>query len=257
MDNYKVNEIFGPTMQGEGPMTGRLMVFVRLLFCDGDGQGHWCSRCDTRYSWDKDDPGYTFEEMTAEQILQEVNRRYGANTWKEDRAGTPVTRTVSFSGGNPVLQMDEGLVALFRQNKYRVQVETQGTVWKPFLSYCEVALSPKPPSSGLSQLTDVQWGEWINNQPKDRLCVKIVVADKADYEWAKNIYTMLQPSKTGHSKSIAFYLQPVIDREVKTDIKVALLYAYKELVEKWLKRGDMPDAIVLPQMHVLVWGASR
>ena len=42
-----VNEIFGPTIQGEGPHTGRLVGFLRLAGCNLA-----CSWCDTPYSWD-------------------------------------------------------------------------------------------------------------------------------------------------------------------------------------------------------------
>jgi organic radical activating enzyme len=41
-----VNEIFGPTIQGEGPATGRKCAFVRLAICPLR-----CRWCDTAYTW--------------------------------------------------------------------------------------------------------------------------------------------------------------------------------------------------------------
>jgi len=41
-----VNEIFGPTVQGEGPATGRRCAFVRLAICPLR-----CRWCDTWYTW--------------------------------------------------------------------------------------------------------------------------------------------------------------------------------------------------------------
>jgi organic radical activating enzyme len=45
--HLNVNEIFGPTVQGEGPHTGRFVGFLRLAGCNLA-----CSWCDTPYSWD-------------------------------------------------------------------------------------------------------------------------------------------------------------------------------------------------------------
>lgn len=41
-----VNEIFGPTFQGEGPSAGQHCMFVRLAHCNLE-----CSWCDTPYTW--------------------------------------------------------------------------------------------------------------------------------------------------------------------------------------------------------------
>ena len=42
-----VSEIFGPTLQGEGPSSGRRAMFLRLAGCNLS-----CSWCDTAYTWD-------------------------------------------------------------------------------------------------------------------------------------------------------------------------------------------------------------
>ena len=42
-----VNEIFGPTIQGEGPSTGVRCMFLRVSGCNLT-----CSWCDTPYTWD-------------------------------------------------------------------------------------------------------------------------------------------------------------------------------------------------------------
>ena len=41
-----INEIFGPTIQGEGPHAGMKCNFVRVACCDFS-----CSWCDTKSAW--------------------------------------------------------------------------------------------------------------------------------------------------------------------------------------------------------------
>ena len=63
-DLLEVSEIFGLTIQGEGPSVGRRAVFLRLRRCNLA-----CDWCDTRYTWDKNDPDYDkYEVLTSEQI---------------------------------------------------------------------------------------------------------------------------------------------------------------------------------------------
>src|ERR1700742_2333619 len=80
----RISEIFGPTIQGEGPLIGRPTVFVRTAGCD-----YRCAWCDTLYAvLPEYHDQWTF--MTPEDIMARVN----------DLAGDqPVL--VSLSGGNP------------------------------------------------------------------------------------------------------------------------------------------------------------
>jgi 7-carboxy-7-deazaguanine synthase len=42
-ERVRISEIFGPTIQGEGPLIGRPSVFVRTAGCD-----YRCTWCDTQ-----------------------------------------------------------------------------------------------------------------------------------------------------------------------------------------------------------------
>src|SRR5947208_16309904 len=44
-ERIRISEIFGPTIQGEGPLIGRPTVFVRTAGCD-----YRCRWCDTLYA---------------------------------------------------------------------------------------------------------------------------------------------------------------------------------------------------------------
>ena len=83
----RVNEIFGPTIQGEGALIGQPTVFVRTGGCD-----YRCSWCDTLHAVDsayRDD----WHPMTPQAILMQVDILSG---------GKPLM--VSLSGGNPAIQ---------------------------------------------------------------------------------------------------------------------------------------------------------
>lgn len=241
---YSVTEIFGPTMQGEGPLAGHQVVFVRLHFCDGDQHKHWCSWCDTRYSWDRNDPGFSkYRRLTANEIADRVSRL--AFTVQ---AYEPCW--VVLSGGNPVLQMDNRLVDTLAGQEFRIQVETQGTAWHASLRFCDrIVVSPKPPSSGMTDLTEEPiWSRWLQT---DNVAFKVVIFDDNDFDWACKVYREV----VGDGIVRPFYLSAGTD--IVGDPDIVVLDKYQWLVKKWLASRRMPTAVVLPQLHVLVWGRQK
>lgn len=109
-----VCEVFGPTVQGEGPSTGQAAMFVRLSRCNLT-----CRWCDTPYTWDwsRFDPHVEARRVPVDDVARTV------------RAGSP--DLVVVTGGEPLLQQHVGLVDLVaaaRAAGRRVEIETNGTV---------------------------------------------------------------------------------------------------------------------------------
>jgi 7-carboxy-7-deazaguanine synthase len=133
-----VNEIFGPTFQGEGPFAGQCAMFVRLFGCSLA-----CSWCDTAWTWDatRFDLAAERHPMTVEDVLGRL------------RACRP--GLVVVTGGEPLLQQ-EALVTLAggihaAGAARQVQVETSGTIPpRPALSAAVTSfcVSPKLANSG-------------------------------------------------------------------------------------------------------------
>ena len=105
---YTVKELF-PTLQGEGAHAGRAAVFCRFAGCNlwsSDGSG-----------------GGKFE--TAISLADAIE-----TSWRSTSAG-PQQRYVVFTGGEPLLQLDDELIAALHQKGFEVAIETNGTIKVP------------------------------------------------------------------------------------------------------------------------------
>ena len=130
---YAVKEIFY-TLQGEGAHVGRPAVFLRFAGCnlwtglerDRDKGPGGCSRwCDTDFVGTDGSGGGKFQSPA--ELVSAV-----AGHWpRPDRPGHPVKPFVVCTGGEPLLQLDEPLLAEFNAAGWFVAVETNGTVDPP------------------------------------------------------------------------------------------------------------------------------
>lgn len=139
-----VSEVFGPTLQGEGPSAGRAAVFLRLGTCNLT-----CSWCDSAYTWDSS--RYNLAEQLSLVDSVEVQ------TDLLSRAAPLVVIT----GGEPLLQR-EALVPLVRAMSTagrRVEFETSGTVAPGDLAAIvdRFVVSPKLANSGQGERSRLRW----------------------------------------------------------------------------------------------------
>lgn len=224
---HPVIEIYGPTIQGEGAQLGLPTMFVRFGGCD-----YRCSWCDTMFAVLPDEVRKNSTRMSDDEIVSELVR---------DRR----TDWVTFSGGNPLLLKLDSLVDLLHSYGFKINVETQGSVYRDWARKCDlITVSPKPPSSGMRPDLKVldKFMELSN------VVLKVVVLDELDFEFARYLHNRY--------KHVPFYLQPCNDSPGSPDIE-SLVRRLDWLVSKTLECRDMSDARVLPQLHVLIWGNER
>ncbi|MFO1243077.1 MAG: 7-carboxy-7-deazaguanine synthase QueE [Rickettsiales bacterium] len=111
----QVQNIF-PTLQGEGPFAGRPAIFIRLGGCNLA-----CDFCDTEF---EDFTTWTTEDVVAHASL------YPA-------------RLAVITGGEPFRQPIAPLCEMLLAAGFEVQIETNGTLYRPLDSRIHIVCSPK------------------------------------------------------------------------------------------------------------------
>jgi 7-carboxy-7-deazaguanine synthase len=209
-DTLKITEIF-LSLQGEGTRVGLPCTLVRLTGCDLR-----CRWCDTEYAFTGG------ARRSFDEILAEVAR-----------LGCPL---VEITGGEPLLQPNvHGLIARLLDRGYDVLLETGG-----HRDVAEVdprvvkILDLKAPGSGEVDANRVANLDHLT--PRDE--VKVVIADRVDYEWARDRV-----------------------REHRLDERVAVLFSavHGELAPATLARWILDDGLgvrLQVQLHKLLWGAE-
>jgi 7-carboxy-7-deazaguanine synthase len=143
---YKINEIFGPTIQGEGKHTGKLVNFIRFSICNKR-----CSFCDTDFD------AYT-EKSIADIIdsLKELNSQAGI---------------IVMTGGEPLLQVDPALLVALKEEGYQLHVETNGSLklgdTKDLFDHVSVSPKQNLEDTLIEKADDIKflWPSIMDSQP--------------------------------------------------------------------------------------------
>ncbi len=208
----RVCEIF-VSLQGEGTHVGLPCFFVRLSGCNLA-----CSWCDTPYAREEGRPW----------SLPEILSR-----WREEDA----LPWVQITGGEPLLQ--EGVYPLmeaFLREGAKVLLETNGS-----LSLARVPqevikiMDLKCPSSGMTKY--MRWENLAYLSSRDQ--IKFVIANRKDYEWAKEIV----------QKKYLFLYTQVLFSPVFGHLNP------KDLAQ-WILNDRLRVRFQL-QLHKILWGEKR
>lgn len=124
--SYAVKEIF-LTLQGEGGQIGRTSVFCRFTGCnlwsgqEADRKDAICQFCDTDFVGMDGENGGRF--VDAQALVNAIEGCWGTRD--------PKQRFVVFTGGEPLLQLDEALIDALKQKGFYIAIETNGTLPVP------------------------------------------------------------------------------------------------------------------------------
>ncbi len=230
-----ISEIFGPTLQGEGALAGRLTVFVRTGGCNSR-----CAWCDTLYAV-LPEHRHEWVPMSAAQIIERVEQL---------SFGQPILVTVS--GGNPALWPLGELLERGHARGHSFALETQGTHAPGWLAALDdLTLSPKPPSSGMTfEEAALRRCVEVARGGETRVSLKVVVFDEGDYRFARKVSALFP--------EVPFFLSvgTVPAGEEKGGGAEQITRGVEWLVERAARDG-WREVTVLPQIHVLLWGQKR
>jgi 7-carboxy-7-deazaguanine synthase len=206
----RISEIFH-SLQGEADAVGWRSVFVRLTGCPLR-----CTWCDTEYAF-HGGQWRSIDEVLAEVACHEV-------------------RHVCVTGGEPLAQ--KRCLALLERlcdAGYEVSLETSGALDVAVVdARVRKVVDLKAPGSGESARN--LWSNLDALLPRDQL--KIVIADRTDYEWAR---------ERVREHALADRCQVLFS-------PVHGAIAPRDLAE-WILADRLPVRMQV-QMHKLLWGAE-
>jgi 7-carboxy-7-deazaguanine synthase len=206
-----INEIFY-SVQGESSYAGQPCVFVRLTACDLR-----CTWCDTEYAF------HEGRKRALDDVLEAV-----------EAYRCPL---VEVTGGEPLLQEDVYplMHGLLERGK-KVLLETGGhrdTSRVP--GEVVTILDVKCPGSGEAGRN--HWANLDRLRPHDE--VKFVIADRADYEWARDV--LAQHDLPARAAAIHFSpVHGVLDPKT---------------LSEWVLSDRLPVRVQL-QIHKYIWSPT-
>lgn len=206
----RITEIY-QSIQGESSYAGLPCIFIRTTGCDLR-----CRWCDSEFSF------YGGEQMTIEEILAKT-------------AQFPA-RLVEVTGGEPLLQKETpALTRALLERDYTVLIETGGHRDLSVLDARVIKIMDiKCPASGENEKN-----LWSNlDHLTDRDEIKFVIADRFDYEWARDLIRT-------HKMESRFRL-------LISPVHASL--SPQSLVE-WMLADGLQARFQL-QLHKLIWSAE-
>lgn len=208
MTSLRIFEIFH-SLQGESSRVGLPTVFVRLTGCPLR-----CGYCDTEYAF------HGGASQTLDEILQEV-AKYQA-------------KYVCVTGGEPLVQKGcHDLLKALCDLGYSVSLETSGAM---DISHVDprvsIIMDIKTPGSGEEGKN--LWANIPHLKAKDE--VKFVLADRADYDWAKQVL-----AKYALTEKSPVLFSPVYKTLPPADLA------------QWVLEDHLPVRMQL-QLHKILWG---
>ncbi len=175
-----IMELFGPTIQGEGIVSGTVSHFLRTGGC-----GLRCEWCDSLFAVLPKEIKKGRKLMTTAEIIDAIKV-------------LPYAPYITFTGGDPCIHKHLGdIIPTLNMQDMKVAIETQGQLFPDWLEKADVVtFSPKGPSSG--NIVDIRdMYDWLGHRSPKRpfkVCVKVVVFDEEDFVYAMEVYNRLPPS---------------------------------------------------------------
>lgn len=224
-----ISEVFGPTLQGEGPSLGQQALFIRLSRCNLR-----CQPCDTPYTWD-----WTRFRPSEESCRATVGE---LSEW----ALSYSVPLVVVTGGEPLIQQAVLLPLLcdLVQGGKQVEIETNGTI-APLPDLTELTsrfnVSPKLSAFGA--------GMSVRRRIRPEVLAKFSSTGKAIFKFViSSASDLAEISELEQDLRLA----PIwVMAEGTTSDGVAA--GLQRIADEVIARGWN----MTPRLHVMLWGDDR
>ena len=195
---YSVKEIF-LTIQGEGYNSGRKATFCRFSGCNlwsgikTSKQKAKCNFCDTDFVGID---GINGGKYTLSSLVNKIE--------KVSKANDKTKKLIVFTGGEPLLQLNEVLIKNLKKKNYEIAIETNGTITPP---------------KGI---------DWICVSPKIRAKTVLKSGNEIKIVYPQKGIKLKDFEKLNFDH---FYLQPLYNNKYKDNLKKTLQIVMKS--SKW------------------------
>jgi organic radical activating enzyme len=227
--HINVNEIFGPTIQGEGVHTGHLVGFLRLAGCNLA-----CVWCDTPYSWDW--TRYNKDEESHKMSMSDI----------ADAINPMNVRRLIVTGGEPMLQQ-----RMFKSIKEAtgcfLDIETNGTIVPKdeTIPYVDMfVVSVKLAHAGDSDEARIKWDaifRFAELAEEGKAIFKFVAQNSCDFEEIEEIVDAACIPKD------AVWIMP--EGMTADDSLKSMRLIADEVIDKGWNLS--------PRLHTLIWNLER
>jgi 7-carboxy-7-deazaguanine synthase len=226
-----IMEIFS-SIQGEGLFIGRRQIFVRFAGCNLN-----CNYCDTPESRNPD----AGTETSMEELLKKIQNII-----------TPDFHSISFTGGEPLLQADF-IKKFLEENDFKSLLETNGSLpdeikkLAGLISCASVDIKLPEHFNGLN--TDDLWGLEIEStniliEKGAKVYCKVVVLPSTNVDTLGLVAKHMKRELSEPSK-VSMVIQPASPLEYWVQ-HTPRLFSMSEIV------GEQLDVLTIPQVHKLL-----
>ena len=234
----QVSEIFGPTIQGEGPSIGQRALFLRLTGCNLQ-----CQWCDSAYTWrfSESQPHVKKRVYARQEEVLAMSRHEVVQQLYAIGRDEPL---LVLTGGEPLLQAQE-LERLFWRLSYpRIEIETAGTVPPQALEHMSRVwfnVSPKLANAGMPLIRRIKPALLRRFAAHERACFKFVVASITDLQEVLGVCDLCDIPQ--HK----VYLMPLgtSTRDLNASLKV------------WGPNAVEMGFNITTRLHIYLWGNRR
>lgn len=226
-----VMEIFS-SIQGEGLLIGRRQIFVRFAGCNLN-----CNYCDTPQSRDST----AGKETSYGEILQQVQNLV-----------TPDFHSISFTGGEPLLQADF-IKKFLKENQFKSLLETNGSLPKEAKKIADLITHAS---------VDIKLEEHFESADVNDIIEREIEVINILISRGVNTYckVVVLPSTGVDSLGL---LAKKIRSEISDPSKVPMVIQPASPLEYWIQHsprlfemseiaGDQLEVLTIPQVHKLL-----